>query len=89
VVLGEVDEPPLEPPLVPPLPLPPMFGHGWPLWPRRGAVCGVVEPPVDGWVVVGAELAEGSGLAASTIAVPPVTSSAAAMPAVRIARRKP
>jgi hypothetical protein len=49
-----------------------------------------VDPPEDGSLVaLGAVLADGSGLAAATIATPPVTSNAAAMPAVRTARLKP
>jgi hypothetical protein len=49
-----------------------------------------VDPPEDGSVVApGAVLADGSGLAAATIAAPPVISKAAAMPAVRTARLKP
>ncbi len=90
--VGWADCPPPDPD-EPPEPLEPLpsFGHGWPLWPCRWVppFGVVVEPPEDGSVVDGAALADGSGLAAKTIATPPVTSSAAAMPAVRIARRNP
>jgi hypothetical protein len=40
-------------------------------------------------VPAGVGLADGSGLAAETTAAPPAMSSAAAMPAVKAARRKP
>jgi hypothetical protein len=71
-------------------PLLPSSGHGAPSWLRPSPRDVSVDPPEDGSLVApGAVLADGSGLAAATIATPPVTSSAAAMPAVRTARRNP
>jgi hypothetical protein len=85
---GSLDWPPLEPD-EPPEPSLPPSGHGWPSCSWRPAR-GVVDPSEDGSLVdPGAALDDGSGLAAATIATPPVTSRAAAMPAVRTARRKP
>jgi hypothetical protein len=89
---GSLDWPSLDPD-VPPDPLEsrlPSLGQGLPLWPRPSARDVSVDPPEDGSLVAPCvALADGSGLAAATIATPPVTSNAAAMPAVRIARRNP
>jgi hypothetical protein len=74
----------------PPEPLVPSSAHGFPSWPLRSLGDVSVEPPEDGSLVApGVALLVGSGLAAATIATPPVTSNAAAMPAVRTARRNP
>ncbi len=82
VVLGVVEDPPE---LDPPEPLePPMFGQLAlePVWVR-----GVVVPPLDGAVVLGAD--DGAGLAADTAATPPPTRSRPETAAVRMARRQP
>jgi hypothetical protein len=74
----------------PPESLLPSLGQGLPLWPLPSARDVSVDPPGDGSLIApGVALVEGSGLAAATIATPPVTSNAAAMPAVRTARRIP
>lgn len=89
---GSLDWPPPDPdePSDPPEPLSPASGHGWPSCPWRVPRDESVDPPEDGSLLApGAALGDGSGLAAATIATPPVTNNAAAMPAVRTARRNP
>lgn len=74
----------------PPEPLPPMFGQFALLPVCFGRVDGVVEPPVDGWLVaLGVFVADGSGLAAATTATPPTVSRPAARASVAIVRRMP
>lgn len=73
------------PPDEPDEPLPPMFGQFALSW--FGRVDGVVVPPPDGAVTLGA--AEGSGLAAETTATAPPTRSIAETAAVRTVRLRP